>query len=216
MENTENAKIKKAEEYIDFLTKCLNEKDLCNISQTEKIGSRYEACKDEIKFQYFVFSGDKHYYAARLLFLSGICEYSFFSAQQCVELHLKGYLKYKKINPPDSHNLIELVRLCKNVDKVDDFICSDRIMTIAERFNPFYEYPRYPVQKIRPKNAQYAFMYPDDIVPLDYFVFKMREIIPCPKDMHDILKEGHLNDVDFNGYSIHADKLFKYENINFQ
>lgn len=205
---------RKLEEYIDFLTAGLN-KGVCNISETEHTKQNYNTNKIHVGFQNFILSGDKHYYAARLLFLSGVCEYAFFSAQQCIELYLKSYLKYKTQIPNDGHDLIHFVQECRKYGGSDTFIFSDRIMTIAKRFNPFYEYSRYPVQKSRPQNGIYAFIYPDDIQPLDYFVFKMRKIIPYPKEMHDILKEGNLGEYNFGRHEIIANELFKFENINF-
>lgn len=89
-------------------------------------------------------------------------------------------------------------------------------MTVAKKFNSFYEYSRYPVQNMRPKNGAYMFMFPDDIKILDYFIYKMREIIPYPKNMYDILKNGSLDSPTFNKDGIHSDKIFRNDNINFK
>lgn len=209
-------KIEEVEEYIDFLAETVKSGHFGNVPKKEDIDKpTYKVNKTKIEFQYFLYSGDKHYYAARLLFLCGVCEYAFFSAQQCVELYLKGYLKYKDVIFPDSHNLIELINECKKVDKPDDFILSAQIMTVAEKFNSFYEYPRYPVQNVRPNKGAYSFMFPEDIKILDYFIYKMREIIPYPKNMYDVLKEGKLNNTTYNKDGIYSDGLFKKDNINF-
>lgn len=206
--------VKKVEEYIDFLTRCLEDDKLSNIRKKENIKSEYKTKKEELAFNHYVRSGDIHYFVSRTLFLLGVCEYSFFTAQQCIELYLKAYIKYKGITPPDGHALPDLVNECRKIPGNDDFIRSDRLMTIAERFNPFYEYPRYPVQKSRPLNGTYAFIYPDDIQPLDYFVYKMREIISYPENSYDILKEGKLQSLDAE-YSKNIEAQFRAGNINF-
>lgn len=206
--------VKKVEEYVDFLTKCLKGNTLSNIRKTENIKSEYKHKKEELAFNHYVKSGDIHYFVSRILFLSGICEYSFFTAQQCIELYLKAYIKYKGHTPPNGHMLPDLVNECKKIAGNDEFINSARIVTIAERFNPFYEYARYPVQHYRPMDGNYAFIYPDDIQPLDYFVYKMREIIPYPEQSYDILREGKLQGLD-TVHSQNIETQFKVNNINF-
>lgn len=211
----EDEKIKEVEEYLDFLISTVKSGHH-NVPEIENIEKPiYKVNKHKIKFQYFLYSGDKHYYSARLLFLCGVCEYAFFSAQQCIELYLKGYLNYKNVKFPDSHNLIKLINDCRKIDKPDDFILSDRIMVVAEKFNSFYEYPRYPVQNVRPKKGAYMFMFPDDIKILDYFIYKMRKMIPYPKNMYDVLKKGKLDSPTYNKDGIYSDELFKKDNINF-
>lgn len=209
-----NDDVENVEKYVDFLTNCLRENNSGNIRKTEDIKSGYQDKKVEVGFNHYIRSGDTHYFVARVLFLSGVCEYSFFAAQQCVELYLKGYIKYKGGIPPDDHVLPKLVTECKKVSQGDEFIKSDRLVTISERFNPFYEYPRYPIQRNRPQDGAYAFLYPDDIKPLDYFVYKMRELIEYPENSYDMLKEGKLP-----GSGIvegeNAEVLFKRDNINF-
>jgi HEPN domain-containing protein len=205
--------VKKVEKYVDFLAKCLKDGH-SNISKTENINSGYKNKKEELAFNHYVRSGDIHYFVSRTLFLSGVCEYSFFTAQQCIELYLKAYIKYKGNTPPNGHVLSDLVNECKKIAGSDDFIKSDRLITIAERFNPFYEYARYPVQKNRPQNGTYSFIYPDDIQLLDYFVYKMREIISYPENSYDILKEGKLQNLDTE-YSQNIEAQFRVNNINF-
>lgn len=205
--------IRKVEEYIDFLTKCLKDEKLSNIRETESIKSEYDSNKKESAFHDYLRFGNHHYFASRVLFLSGVEEYSFFTAQQCRELYLKAYINYLGEVSPDGHDLRVLVKKCRDISD-NEFICSDRIMTIAERFNPFYEYSRYPVYRTRPQGGAYSFIYPDDIKPLDYFVFKMREIMTYPSNSYDLVKMGKMQG-GYNHYTQDASTLFQLENINF-
>jgi len=204
-------KITEIEQYVDFLSNVPD--DAANITRNEPVPkSIYEQKKKMIGFEYFILSADSSYFVSRFLFFNGLVEYSFFSGQQCIENYLKAYLKFSNKYPKeDLHDLSELLELCRNAGK-DDFINSARANIIIERFNPFYEIARYQVQRnFRPKGGKYMFLFPDDIYPLDYFVFKMRELLPYPKNMWNVLKEGRpleiLNDV--------AASFFKENNINF-
>lgn len=180
-------KLNAIEKYIDELTYCLG-LNLSNINETEDVSANYIDNKDKLEYHDFIFSADAHYFIFRVLFLSGLLSYSFFAGQQCVELYLKAFIKFKGNVPPDGHDLIKLIVTCRSLEQ-NGFVVSDRIMTIAQRFNPFYEYPRYPVQKKRPKGP-HGFVHPLDVEPLDYFVFKMREIMPYPNNKYDLLSEG--------------------------
>ena len=103
---------------------------------------------------------------------------------------LKAYLKFKEQVPPNSHDLQELLQLCRAKEATTSFINGDHISIIIAMYEPFYELARYPVQKRRPKSG-YAIIIPSDIYILDYFVLKMREILAIPKHTRDILKDGH-------------------------
>lgn len=147
---------------------------------------------EKIDYWQFIQSADYHYFISRILFLHHILEYSLFSGYQCIENYLKAYLKHKGLIPPNSHDLRELLRRCRDVKQsvVDTFIHSDNITIIIAKYEPFYELARYPVQKQHPKGG-YAFVIPDDIYILDYFVMRMRELLAIPANTWDILKDGH-------------------------
>jgi len=203
-------KITEIEQYIDFLSNVPD--DAANITRNEPVPkSIYEQKKKMIGFEYFILSADSSYFVSRFLFFNGLVEYSFFSGQQCIENYLKAFLKFFKQNPEDLHDLSILLEKCREISN-DAFINSKRASTIIERFKPFYELSRYPIQrKFRPKEGKYAFLLPDDIEPLDYFVLKMREILPYPKGMWDILKMGKPTPLASN----EAIACFKKDNINF-
>lgn len=208
-------KIKKIENYVDFLSECLSS-GMANISVKES-NQNYEQDRKRIEYQYFISAGDYHYFIARVLFLNMIGEYAFFCGQQCIENYLKAYLKFTNHFPKkDYHDLNVLLSLCRDIDTKNEFINSERVNTIIVRFNSFYELARYPVQKSsRPKNGQYAFLFPDDIKPLDYFVYQMRKIMPYPNNMFDLLKKGALQSISEIAKNDNLSEIFKRDNINF-
>lgn len=200
--------LKKIEKYIDFLANV--PKDAANIIKNQ-LNVNYNSDISNIGYECFMLSGDKNYFVSRFLFFNRIHEYSFFCAQQCIENYLKACLKFSGGKPQDTHDLSALLEECKRIGH-DAFIHSTRIKTIIERFKPFYELSRYPVQKkFMPRGQQYAIMHPDDIRPLDYFVYKIREIMPYPINMWDVLKIGNLI-LPASGEAI---ACFKKDNINF-
>jgi len=186
-----NIKIKKIQEYINYLGESYKEGLGTSVPKVEKV-ENYNKKRKDIGYEYFILSGDKHYFSARILFLYNIGEYSMFCGQQCIENYLKAYQKYKNITPQkDIHDIEELLRSCR-AKNTKNFITSKEIEIIVKKYNPFYENTRYPVQKKRPKNGQYTIFYPFDIEVLDYFVLKMREVMPYPNNMIDILKDPYL------------------------
>jgi HEPN domain-containing protein len=156
--------------------------------------------------------GELHYFVSRVLYLKFLHTLSFFLAHQCIENYLKGYLKQAKVPIPQIHDLEELLAHCKPIaiKMKADFLTSERVSTIILKYAPFYESARYPVQRTNP--GSYVGLHPDDIKILDYFVFKMRDILP--------IKGGV-----FNGHNMYIDictmnsldflELFKAGNINF-
>ncbi len=219
---TKEEKIKEIENFIQYHGKHGGvDAGTLNASYTEKLGgTEYEAKKKDLDFSYFLSKGDLHYFVARILFIGGgIVPYSFFCTQQCIELYLKGYLQYKKVSFEETHDLHTLLSKCKTVSIEDAFIISQELEIILNRFNAFNEYARYPVTKKRPRNGKYISFFPDDIKIVDYFIYKMREIMPYPKNMHDILKDGKISPLfDPTGFGLQQQKfteLFMYENINF-
>lgn len=152
----------------------------------------------QIDYWHFIQSADYHYFISRILFLHHIPEYSYFCGEQCIENYLKAYIKYKGNEFQLNHNLRYYLDLCCSVEPNIEFFQDDRILIIISIFEPFNELARYPVQKRRPKEPLF-FMFPDDIYMLDYFVFKMRELLTIPSNTWDILKKGH--------YHLHQCKL---------
>ena len=139
----------------------------------------------------FIHSADYHYFVSRVLFLHYVALYAQFSAYQCVENYLKAYLKYHERVPPNSHNLQELLKLCHDQERSgESFITSDNLSIIITKYEPFYELPRYPAQKQLPEKG-YSFLIPDDIYILDYFVMRMRQILPVPTNASDIFRATH-------------------------
>jgi HEPN domain-containing protein len=185
------------------------------IKKNTRMRRRIPGCARKIEYWYFVQSADYHYFVSRILFLRHVTEYSQFSGYQCIENYLKAYLKYKEQIPPNSHDLQELLRLCRAEDLVaDSFINGDSISIIIAKYEPFYEVARYPVQKQRPKSG-YAFLIPDDIFILDYFVMKMREVLSIPANTWDILKNGHYSLFQCQQLYPGFYGIFFSDNINF-
>ena len=55
-------------------------------------------------------------------------EIACYLSQQCVEKALKGFLFFNDVEPPRTHNLVELCQICMNYDKTFSEIlneCSD-------------------------------------------------------------------------------------------
>lgn len=138
---------------------------------------------EKTDYNFFISSADCHYFVGRALMLNEIYLYSLFCAQQCVENYLKAYLKFLKVEYNkknyDEHNLKVLLNNCKKYNIKDDFVKSVYIEVICDMFNPYYEKGRYPVYKNGPpKNKGYCIAAGGETcLILDYFVYKMREIL---------------------------------------
>lgn len=214
--NTFNQTLDSIEKYLDFLKEAAKE-GAGNVPVLNKrTKNEYQEALENVEYWNFVQSADYHYFISRILILHHIREYSQFSGYQCIENYLKAYLKYKGQIPPKSHDLQELLQLCReNETELGSFIHGDRISVVIAKYEPFYELARYPVQKHHPKNG-YVLLVPYDIYVLDYFVMRMREILPIPTNTWDILKNGH--------YSLHQCQrmcpdfyqMFLADNINFR
>lgn len=68
--------------------------------------------------------------------LNIVCYFS----HQAAEKALKGVLEFRGINPPRTHNLIDLVNECNNIDGT-----FKDVLTQARVLNQFYIPTRYPV-----------------------------------------------------------------------
>ncbi len=202
--------------YVDELT-TLKNKEFVNISKRIK-DPDFDTKLKNMSYTIFISSADLHYFLSRILFYHHIYPYSFFEAQQCIELYLKSFIKYANHNeiPNRIHDLEELLNQCRLLDKNRNypFLHSSRISTICHRFNPFYEIPRYPAGNFIP-NTGPGFLFPTDIYPLDLFVFEMRNILPLPETHSDIFKDYHFDlHQCFENFPDWVE-TFKYDNINF-
>ena len=207
--------VESVQKYLDHLKKC-EKNGAGNVpSFIKREKEEYKEAVKKIGYWPYAQSADHHYFVARLLYLHHIFEYSCFCSHQCVENYLKSYLKLKKQVPPNIHDLDKLVKQCRNLTlPSDSFIHSDNLSIVISMYKPFYEFPRYPVQKGRPK-PPYAFLFPNDIYVLDYFVLKMRELISIPNNTWDILKQGHFSLFHCKRLSPNFYNLFFSHNINF-
>ena len=218
MFNSDNlpGKIKQIENYIESHIEIIEKHpDSINIS-TSSYNENFETQLSKVNFHRFIQNADYHYFVSRILYLKHVYLYSFFSAQQCVECYLKAFLKYYKDPIPKTHDLKKILRKCRNFSiEQDIFINSKYIECIIEKFNPYNQFPRYPVSKFGPKNGQWITYHPIDVWFLDYFVYKMREILPMPSNTWDIFKNGHYDLCGTQRHEPDFYNLFIKDNINF-
>jgi HEPN domain-containing protein len=212
------ASIREIEKHLTFLKKTADQHSTAlNVPQFETLAKQdYKSRVANIDYWHFIQHADQHYFVARILFMHHVVEYSFFCAQQCVENYLKAYLKYHTTIPPDTHDLQTLLDQCRKLSHtLELFITSTHIEIIVQLFNPFNELARYPIQRKRPKDGQYVVTHPTDIFNLDYFVFRMREILSIPTNTWDILRDGlqQLYTCQEEYPEFYA--LFKADNVNF-
>ena len=66
-------------------------------------------------------------------------EIACYLSQQCAEKALKGYLLFKNIEPPRSHNLVELCQICMNQDST-----FSEILDACADITPYGVAVRYP------------------------------------------------------------------------
>jgi HEPN domain-containing protein len=215
--DAQESRIREIEEYLLFLEG--SEGKGANMPVLEKI-SDWRTRAQEVEYWRYVQSADYHYFVARVLFLKMVFVYSYFSAHQCIENYLKACLRFHCAKVPLDHRLGNLLELCKKASSCTQcFIHSRYAALIARRFDPYYEVGRYPVQKTRPKDGKGAFLWPDDIRVLDYFVYQMRRMVTLPDNTWDILgqgeAEGHYELVACRRHCPDFYNLFKSRNINF-
>jgi HEPN domain-containing protein len=203
------------EEYIEHLK---SSKDIgaANLPGLDELShAEYVEAVQSIEYWRYVQAADYHYFVSRVLFLLHVTEYSFFAGHQCVENYLKAYLKSRGALPDNIHRLGKLLDTVRSLAPVaDGFLHEDRASIVVERFEPFYELARYPVRRSRPKGG-YAFLIPDDIYVLDYFVLRMRSLLSIPSNTWDILRDGHYNLELCKEQSPHFYRLFAINNVNF-
>ena len=66
-------------------------------------------------------------------------EIACYHSQQCAEKSLKGYLVFKEIEPPRTHNLLELCQLCIHYDHT-----FSEILDACSDLTPYGVAVRYP------------------------------------------------------------------------
>ena len=184
----------------------------------KEIVSDYKQRVSNIPYSFYINSADLHYFICRQLYYKYIGEYAYFCAHQCVENYLKAMIKFIGLIPPNIHHLADLVEITRKNTNVDTcpFIHSEELQMISSLYEPYYEFARYPVQNIRPKDGKYAMFYPDGIKVLDLFVYRMRETIAIPKRSQDSFSEVHPN-LRLCAYSFPSFyNQFKSDNINFE
>jgi len=108
-----------------------------NLPTIERLSkAKFEEALAAQDYSGYAHAAHHHYAVARLLFILHWV-YALFCSQQAIENYLKAYLKVRDKQPPRSHSLQELLRLCKNTDNPADFISSEYIDVIVQRFDPF-------------------------------------------------------------------------------
>ena len=85
-----------------------------------------------------------------------------FHCQQAAEKYLKAFLVYNDQEPPKTHDLIEIARLCNNYD--NDFLI---IIPKCEYLLPFATQTRYPSKiDIEEEDIKKALVYAQAIIEL--------------------------------------------------
>ena len=184
--------IQQVEKMLDFDLSGYN-RGGCNLVDAEANKQRYLSQLPTIPWESFVQSADYSYFVARTLLTQFVTLYGWFCAHQCVEGYLKAFLQKVGVHIPQHHVLNKLLLECQKAHTdVGSFFRSTHAATICKMYEPFYEMARYPVQIKRPVDGKYMWMSGKDEKTLDYFVYKMRRILPMPSRGWDILTaEGH-------------------------
>lgn len=220
MKNELERKIVEIEEELAFFAKSRVEIEEFNKQRAKETGSEYYYTKDsyqerfeKVNYYSFIHSADYHYFVSRILFQLSAGSYSLFCAQQCIENYFKSYLLLSGIDRNDrvfdKHDLIVLVKKIREVPICHSFFKNPLLMEIVQRFN-FNQWPRYPIPKSGPR---VMVCFSDDVKYLDYFVFRMKEIIPIPEGYIDSIKRPGV--FRGSGSNEFLNALFKLENINF-
>jgi HEPN domain-containing protein len=185
------------------------------LSTTERTAT-FDQDVDATHYVRFILSGEKHYAVARLLFQFGMSAYALFCSQQAVENYFKAYVKSTGQRPHTTHSLTKLLKQCRETGSPPPFVMSDYAETIAQRFDAFNEVARYPVHKAYPSDKTYVVMYPLDMHVLDYFVFRMRELLPTPDDWATLFRRRHAVLGDCERAHPEVFSLIWKDNINVQ
>ena len=165
--------IEKYGKYIDFLDSCRGNGN-SNFPKYSFPPQDFHAGMEKPSYGSFIFFAEYHYFVARSLLVSGIFYYAFFSAQQCLELYLKAIIKKFSKKCRIGHKLSKLRTDCLKENSLPSdlriFLESKRAATVIDFYEPYYQYPRYPAVSDF-KLESHGVLIPDDIKPLDYFVY---------------------------------------------
>ena len=167
-------------------------------------------------FLQYTHSAEHNYEVARLLFELRIWDYALFCSQQSVENYFKAYIKRQGFEPRMTHSLTDLLQQCREPHQHAAFLASEHAETIAQYFNPFNEIARYPVHRNRPGGGAYVISYPDHMYVLDYFVYRMRDLLPIPSDHASLFRDGTVKLMSFRREHPAIYQLIKRSNINFE
>lgn len=74
-----------------------------------------------------------------------------FHSQQCAEKYLKAYLQEHALHIPKTHNLLDLLKLCKETDTSLEILAAD--LKELERFSVNIRYPGVSAEKDEAKTA---------------------------------------------------------------
>lgn len=77
-----------------------------------------------------------------------------FHAQQCAEKYLKAFLQENFSDIPKTHKLLDLLKLCKEIDPAFELLVSD--LLVIERFSVNIRYPGVSADKEEAKAAYQA------------------------------------------------------------
>ncbi|EKS9840561.1 HEPN domain-containing protein [Burkholderia cepacia] len=183
-------------------------------SITEKSKPDYIQAKENASAADYLMFAEEHYAISRLLFHFGQWEYGFYCGQQMIETYLKAYIKEKGEIPKDTHDLRNILETCKALDRTQPFINGEHIEVIVDMFNPFNEFPRYPVFKKGPPGGV-GTMYPHNVHTLDYFALKMRELVPTPENRSSLFTGNHFKLHQLKNDFPHIYQMITDNNINF-
>lgn len=73
-------------------------------------------------YQAWLYKAENDFWGAEILFANALNDLAIYHAQQCAEKSLKGFLKFKEVDIPKTHNLDKLLDLCKKIDAEFDII----------------------------------------------------------------------------------------------
>lgn len=203
------------EKYLEWLDSHKNGKPNL-INHTTKITrtkEEYKAAVEATTTDDYLMFAELHYALARITISLDVWVYGLYCAQQMAEIYLKAFIKLRGEVPKDTHSLQELLIQCRNADPKEPFINSQHIDVIVRMLDPFNEVGRYPAFRKGPQGGA-SLNKLQDVHALDYFVFKMRNIIPT-SELHSSLFKGN----HFWMHDLMQTDVYKYVtngNINFQ
>ena len=188
-----------------------------NIAATEVDRKGHADRLSRAGWEHFAQKADYSYFVSRILLAQHIYLYGFFCAHQCVECYLKASLKKAGSKIPQHHNLNALLTECRKVfPDSESFLQTDYAQALGLKFDPFYEFPRYPTQTTRPAGGKYMWASGDSERVLDYFVYRMRDLLGFAPKHWDVLgPDGHYDLLLTTRKQPRVNALFRAGNLNF-